>query len=394
MGKGHKWPTIVDPPISVGNLVLMLTTYGQQVAFLIQHDILSSTGLCYKCNNVITGQCIEKTNARYWKCKSCNVLTTARFGTVLYKSKLKLKNWILLAFCFIERNRTYAQTKAEASLPQEGYEDRTLSERTINRWFRFFRSLCRKDFRKNRVQLGGKGVIVEGDESLFGKMKFGRGSSKNRRRAWVFGMIDRETRRMFVYVCPKDQKGNYKRTRRALMPMIIANVKQESLVLTDGWQAYRKMKEYGFDHRWVNHTLHYCDPDDPTINTNLIEGLWYQIKRWLPQSGCYNLEEYLELYQWFQQQKHEGRHPFWRLLELIAESNEYDLVNEAQKEEEPNVWADNAEDEEEDDDREELAEDYESDGDEHYWFDCAWCKDIYLDENERDAHMEICRMRT
>ena len=47
-----------------------------------------------------------------------------------------------------------------------------------------------------------------------------------------------------------------------------------------------------------------------------------------------------------------------------------------------------------DDDREEVAEDYESDGDEHYWFDCAWCKDIYLDENERDTHMEICRMRT
>ena len=77
---------------------------------------------------------------------------------------------------------------------------------------------------------------------------------------------------------------------------------------------------------------------------------------------------------------------------MIAESNEYDLVNEAQKDEEPNVWADNAEDD--DEEREEVAEDYERDGDEHYWFDCAWCKDIYLDENERDAHMEICRMRT
>ena len=104
---------------------------------------------------------------RYWKCKVCNVLTTARFGTVLYKSKLKLKNWIMLAYCFTERNRTYAQTKAEASLPQEGYEDRSLSERTINRWYRFFRSLCRKDFRKNKKQLGGKGLVVEGDESLF-----------------------------------------------------------------------------------------------------------------------------------------------------------------------------------------------------------------------------------
>ena len=28
MGKGHKWPTIVDLPISVGLFALILTTYG------------------------------------------------------------------------------------------------------------------------------------------------------------------------------------------------------------------------------------------------------------------------------------------------------------------------------------------------------------------------------
>ena len=47
--------------------------------------------------------------------------------------KMKLKNWILLAFCFTEHNKSYAQTSHEASLPQIGYDDRTLSERTINR---------------------------------------------------------------------------------------------------------------------------------------------------------------------------------------------------------------------------------------------------------------------
>ena len=175
------------------------------------------------------------------------------------------------------------------------------------------------------------------------------------------------------------------------MPMILANVKQGSLVYTDGWQAYRKMKEYGFDHRWVNHSLYYCDPDDPSINTNMIEGLWAQIKRWLPQSGCYNLEEYLELYQWFQQQKHDGRHPFWRLLELIAESNEYESVNDAQFDEEPNVEADDGEEGEEDEDEE--VEEYESDDEEHYWFDCAWCKDIFLEERKRDQHMAVCSLR-
>ena len=58
---------------------------------------------------------------------------------------------------------------------------------------------------------------------------------------------------------------------------------------------------------WVNHDLYYCDPSDPSINTNMIEGLWAQIKRWLPRAGSYNLTEYLDLFQWFYQQKLNGK---------------------------------------------------------------------------------------
>ena len=38
----------------------------------------------------------------------------------------------------------------------------------------------------------------------------------------------------------------------------------------------------------------------------------------------------LDLFQWFYLQKIEGRNPFWRLLELIAESKDYENVNNAQ----------------------------------------------------------------
>ena len=391
MGGVRKWPQVGGPPISVGRLVLMLTTLGQQLLFLLEHDIISPTGVCHKCLQVITGTWTVKGNTRYWKCLACKVVTSCRFGTVLYKSKMKLKNWVLLAYCFTERNRTYAQTANEASLPQEGYEDRSLSTRTINRWYRFFRMLCRLDFRKNKEKIGGEGTIIEGDESLFGKMKFGRGAKKNRRRAWVFGMICRTTRRLFLYVCPRDSEGKYKRTRRALIPMILANVKPGSLLYTDGWMAYRRLNEYGYQHKWINHDLHYCDPDDPSINTNTVEGLWAQVKRWLPNGGTYNLTEYLELYQWFYQQKLNGKNPFWRLLELIAESNSYESVNSSQVEEEPDVHGQDDDDDEEE--VEEEEEEYHSDDEEHYWYDCIWCKDIWLEESERDQHLLTCSQR-
>ena len=97
------------------------------------------------------------------------VMTSCRYGSVLYQSKMKIKNWVLLAYCFTERHRTHASTVNEASLPQEGYVDRTLSTRTILRWFRYFRMLCRDDFKKNKSKIGGEGSILEGDESLFGQ---------------------------------------------------------------------------------------------------------------------------------------------------------------------------------------------------------------------------------
>ena len=60
--------------------------------------------------------------------------------------------------------------------------------------------------------------------------------------------------------------------------MILANVEPESVLYTDGWRAYRRLNEYGYQHHWVNHDLYYCDPSDPSINTNMIEGFGLRSK--------------------------------------------------------------------------------------------------------------------
>ena len=48
-----------------------------------------------------------------------------------------------------------------------------------------------------------------------------------------------------------------------------------------------------------------------------------------------------------------------------------------------------------DDDEEEAeeGEDYESDDEEIYWFDCPFCKNIWLREDLRDQHMMTCDQR-
>ena len=42
-------------------------------------------------------------------------------------------------------------------------------------------------------------------------------------------------------------------------------------IITDGWQAYNQLAQ----HYVVHHQLHFVDPNDPTLHTNMIEGLIY-----------------------------------------------------------------------------------------------------------------------
>ena len=111
----------------------------------------------------------------------------------------------------------------------------------------------------------------------------------------------------------------------------------------------------------------------------MIEGLWAQIKRWLPRAGSYNLTEYLDLFQWFYQQKLNGKNPFWRLLELMRK-----LILD--------IDGEDGDDDEEEAEGEQEDE-YESDEEEHYWYDCPWCKEIWFQEKSRDDHMVICSQR-
>ena len=109
MGRVRAAPAL--RPVSIGALVLMLTTYGQQVAFLMQHDIIASSGVCQKCHKPISGDYKVKNNERYWFCGPCHTTTSLRYGTVLYHSKMKLSNFVIMAYCFTERNRLKATSR-------------------------------------------------------------------------------------------------------------------------------------------------------------------------------------------------------------------------------------------------------------------------------------------
>ena len=76
------------------------------------------------------------------------------------------------------------------------HELRIGSEHTTVDWYNFAREVCVEILEKHSTKIGGPGKTVEIDESKFGKRKYHRGRRVDG--VWVFGGIERESKRSFL----------------------------------------------------------------------------------------------------------------------------------------------------------------------------------------------------
>ena len=143
-------------------------------------------------------------------------------------------------------------------------ECRIGSWNTIVDWMNFIRDICAMYIINHPVQLGSQGRVVEIDESKFMHRKYNRGAWREGH--WVLGMVECDTNNCILI--PVEN-----RTAATLLPIIQAHVQPGTRIITDGWQAYNNLQ----NHNVVNHTLHFVDPQDPTIHTNTVEGNWGEL---------------------------------------------------------------------------------------------------------------------
>ena len=111
--------------------------------------------------------------------------------------------------------------------------------------------------------------MVEIDESKFGKRKLNKGRKVDG--VWV---IDRRTKECFL-VPVKD------RTARTLIPLIKNWIKPRTKVISDCWKAYSSLKEEGYIHGTVNHSIEFVNLETGD-HTQTIESTWRAVKRSLP----------------------------------------------------------------------------------------------------------------
>ena len=226
---------------------------------------------------------------RIWECYGCKKQFSLKVGTIMEDSPLSLDKWMMTAWMI-------AASKNGVS----SYEiHRSIGVTQKSAWFMLHR--LREAMKEDgSFKLGGEGGPVEMDETFVGgKVKnmhrrrirknfHGMSTQGGNGKAVVMGMLERGGRVRATVI--------ERRIKKHILPVITANVKDGSHVITDEATVYEDMHR-NYYHEAINHMEGYVRAH---IHTNGIENFWALLKRGL--HGTYVSVEPFHLQAYVQEQ--------------------------------------------------------------------------------------------
>ena len=231
------------------------------LAFLQEHGCFDMVRTCSACGTQMT---LRATRLSF-RCgrKSCRREEALRNGSFFQASKLPVSKIMQLAYFWLQK------ISVQAQISMTGLSGDTVCDFNV-----YFRQLVASALEINDCVIGGENIIVEIDESKFGKRKYHRGHAVEG--TWVLGGVERTPeRKMFIVEVPD-------RSAETLISVIREYVRPNSIIFTDMWRGYASLAdELSVTHQTVNHSLHFMDPITG-VHTNTIEGTWCGLKRRVP----------------------------------------------------------------------------------------------------------------
>jgi len=223
--------------------------------FLISEGIFYTVDACFECSAGVI------LSGKLYRCKrkACRKAVSVYQGTVFAKSKIPCNKILHMAYLWL------AGCSHKAIMLLTGH-----SKQAVTNFITIFQDLVGCAIDSDDTIIGGENVIVEIDESKFGKRKYNKGHRVEG--VWVLGGVERTSNRlMFAEVVQK-------RDTKTLMEVISRHVASGSIVHTDLWKAYSQLEDQlNVQHRTVNHSKHFVNPVDD-VHTNTIEGTWNGMK--------------------------------------------------------------------------------------------------------------------
>lgn len=228
-----------------------------------------------------------------FKCRVCKNCKSIRTGSFFQGSKHRLDHWVsVMHYWSLDM-----QISDIAKL-------HNFSRKRVAQMVEYLRDVLSAQLLRTSTELGGPGITVNIDESVFPhEIKDSRGSN-NKSQRWVFVMTDRSASPEIGHMEIVDTQD-----AERLMPIIQRHVRPGSVVYSKRWKSYTNISEQ----------FNFVDHETVGCHAGAVESFWEDVKRGIKKSRGVlreHLGRYLEEQMW--RKRYTGE-VFDHLLAHIAE---------------------------------------------------------------------------
>jgi transposase-like protein len=194
------------------------------------------------------------------KCGECRKPFTVKVGTIFEDSHVKMHIWLQAIFLMVSSKKGISTQQLH----------RTLGVTLKTAWFMSHRIRAAMDDSRSFGPMGGEGKAVEIDETYIGRNSLRKkGGGGGRHKNVVFSIVERGGRIKSHHV--PDAKSV------SLNPIITANIKPDTVLMTDEASQYKTVAKQFQEHKVVQHSLEEYVRGDAYTNT--VEGAFSIFKR-------------------------------------------------------------------------------------------------------------------
>lgn len=201
----------------------------------------------------------------------CGFTISPLADTIFHKSSTPLTLWFHAIFLFANSRNGVSAKELERQLG--------VTYKTAWRLAKQIRIL----FAQANEPFSG---IVEADETYVGGQRKGKRGRGAENKTPVFGIVERHGRARAEVV------ENIK--IKTIQPIINSSVVKGTMVMTDEFNVYNRVKDNGYDHQTVRHGV--GEYVRGLVHSNSIEGFWSQLKRSVSETHHAVSPKYLQLY--------------------------------------------------------------------------------------------------
>ncbi len=219
---------------------------------------------CPHCGSLDTMRMAGKTQAGMFLCRDCRDKFTCRTGTVMERSHIPLRKWLLALHLMASSKKGVSAHQLMRNLELGSYRTAWFMAHRI-------REAMNDENPTDANGMGGPNEVVEVDETFIGGKAKNRAYKAPAPKKAVMSLIERDGQVRSFHVANV--------TAKTLRPIIVKHASRKSTLMTDEAPVYSAIGDEFAAHRTVNHSANEYVKLGGYVHTNTAEGFFSVLKR-------------------------------------------------------------------------------------------------------------------